>query len=78
MKLPGDVSASRLIRVLEHLGYQVLRQRGSHIRLRHDGPPQHSVSVPNHDPLKKGTLHGIVSEVARARSMLLEDLIGQL
>ena len=78
MKLPGNVSASRLIRVLEHLGYQVIRQRGSHIRLRHDGPPQHSVSVPDHNPLKKGTLHGILSEVARARSMQVEDLIEQL
>jgi predicted RNA binding protein YcfA (HicA-like mRNA interferase family) len=78
VKLPGNVSASRLIRVLEHLGYQVIRQRGSHIRLRHDGPPQHSVSVPDHNPLKKGTLHGILSEVARARSMQVEDLIEQL
>ncbi len=78
MKLPGDVSASRLVRVLEHLGYQVIRQKGSHIRLRYDGHPQHSVSVPNHGPLKKGTLHGILADVARARAVRIEDLMKQL
>jgi predicted RNA binding protein YcfA (HicA-like mRNA interferase family) len=78
MKLPGDVSAPRLIRVLEHLGYQVVRQKGGHIRLRHEGPPQHSISVPNHDPLKKGTLHGILVDVARARSVPVESIVEQL
>jgi predicted RNA binding protein YcfA (HicA-like mRNA interferase family) len=75
MKLPSDVSADRLIRVLQHLGYQVVRQKGSHIRLRHDGATTHSVSVPNHNPLKKGTLHGILADVARARSILIEEII---
>jgi predicted RNA binding protein YcfA (HicA-like mRNA interferase family) len=78
MKLPGDVSSSRLISALQKLGYQVIRQKGSHIRLRHEGPPQHSISVPNHNPLKKGTLHGIVSEVARARSLTVEDIVRYL
>lgn len=78
MKLPGDVSSSRLISALQKLGYQVIRQKGSHIRLRHEGPPQHSISVPNHNPLKKGTLHGIVSEVARARSLTVEDIVPYL
>ena len=36
MKLPRGVSADRLIRALERLGYEVIRQKGSHVRLRHD------------------------------------------
>lgn len=78
MKLPADVSADRLINALKHLGYQVVRQKGSHIRLRHDGPPAHSISVPNHNPLKKGTLHGILTDVAAIRSISMEELIEQL
>jgi hypothetical protein len=41
MKLPLGVSADRLIRALERVGYQVIRQKGSHVRLRHEGPPVH-------------------------------------
>jgi hypothetical protein len=39
MKLPRGVSGDRLIHLLTGLGYAVFRQKGSHIRLRHEGPP---------------------------------------
>ena len=55
MKLPRDVSADRLIGVLEGLGYRVIRQKGSHIRLKHEGPPVHLITVPCHNPMKIGT-----------------------
>ena len=74
MKLPRGVSSARLVRVLERLGYRVIRQKGSHIRLRHDGPPPHAISVPRHDALKTGTLHGILAEIARMRSLTVESL----
>jgi predicted RNA binding protein YcfA (HicA-like mRNA interferase family) len=75
MKLPRGVSADRLIRALERLGYEVIRQKGSHARLLHSGPPVHRATVPMHDPLKTGTLHGILSEVALARSITLESIL---
>jgi len=75
MKLPRGVSADRLIRALERLGYKTIRQKGSHVRLRHDGPPAHSVTVPLHNPMKTGTLHSIVSEVAQMRSISMESLV---
>jgi predicted RNA binding protein YcfA (HicA-like mRNA interferase family) len=75
MKLPRDVSGDRLIRVLERLGYEVVRQKGSHVRLKHQGPPVHSITVPRHNTLKTGTLHEILSEVAQARSSTIESLI---
>lgn len=78
MKLPRDVSADRLIRVLRSLGYQVVRQRGSHVRLKHDGPPPHLITVPHHDPLKVGTLQAILSEVAQTRSTSLSVLAEML
>lgn len=78
MKLPRGIDADRLIRVLQDLGYQVIRQKGSHVRLRHDGPPPHLITVPMHHPLKIGTLHGVVSEVAKMRSVLVESIIERL
>jgi len=74
MKLPRGVGADRLVRLLERLGYDVLRQKGSHIRLRHPGPPVHLITVPKHDPLKTGTLHGILAEVAMMRGTTTEAL----
>ena len=45
MNLPRGVSGDRLIRALERLGYAVTRQKGSHVRLRHDGPPAHADDI---------------------------------
>jgi predicted RNA binding protein YcfA (HicA-like mRNA interferase family) len=78
MKLPRGVSGERLIRVLEKLGYSAVRQKGSHARMRHEGPPVHSITVPLHTPLKTGTLHGILSEVAQMRSITVEALAEML
>ena len=65
MKLPRGVSGDRLMRALEQLGYEVMRQKGSHVRLRHIGPPAHMITVQFHNALKTGTLHSILSEVAK-------------
>ena len=78
MKLPRGVSADRLIRALERLGYAVIRQKGSHVRLLHQGPPVHSISVPLHNPLKTGTFHGILADVARTRSVSVQSIVDML
>ena len=70
MKLPRGVSADRV-----RLGYRMIRQKGRHVRLRHEGPLAHSITIPRHDPLKTGTLHGILSEVAHMRSIAIESLV---
>ena len=74
MKLPRGVSANRLVHALEHLGYGVVRQKESHLPLRHPGPAAYTITVPLHNPLKTGTLHGILTEVALMRSVALESL----
>jgi predicted RNA binding protein YcfA (HicA-like mRNA interferase family) len=63
---------------LERLGYAVIRQKGSHIRLSHQSAPTHSISVPLHDPLKIGTFHGILAEVAQAQSISIQEILDQL
>lgn len=55
------VSGAQLIGVLEQLGWQVVRQRGSHVRLRHPARATLLV-VPLHKELKKGTLSGILKD----------------
>ena len=41
---------------------------------RHPGPPAHAITVPLHNPLKTGTLHGILAEVALVRSTTVQAL----
>lgn len=63
------VSGAQLIRVLEGLGWEIVRQRGSHVRLRN---PQRSIFlvVPLHRELKKGTLNGILKDAGVDREEL--------
>ncbi len=74
MKLPRDMDAAQLIKALERLGYRAVRQTGSHIRLQCE-EPAHSLTVPNHRPLRVGTLAAIVAEVAAKRQMERAELI---
>ena len=74
MKLPRGVPAERLVKALQTLGYEVIRQKGSHLRLRHPGPPLHTITIPWHNPLKTGTLHPILAEVARMRSVTVDSI----
>jgi hypothetical protein len=39
---------------------------------------EHHVTIPDHDPVCVGTLHGILSEVARHAGISREDLLMQL
>ena len=64
MKLTRGVSGDRVIRALPHVGYSVIRQKA----------PAHTITVPLHDPLKTGTLHGILAEVTSMRSIPVESL----
>jgi predicted RNA binding protein YcfA (HicA-like mRNA interferase family) len=46
MKLPRDIDGARLVKALDRLGYRVIRQSGSHIRLQCD-EPSHAITVPD-------------------------------
>lgn len=80
MKLPRDVDARALVRALGRLGYTPTRQTGSHIRLTCPGPAPHAVTVPNHSPIKPGTLNAILGDVAAhqhiEKSALIDKLFG--
>ncbi len=62
MKLPV-VSGREVVKALGRAGFDVVRQRGSHVKMRKviaERPI--TLTVPLRDPLKRGTLHGILKE----------------
>jgi predicted RNA binding protein YcfA (HicA-like mRNA interferase family) len=67
------VSGQRLVKALERDGWEVARQRGSHVRLKHRDH-RVSLTVPLHRELKRGTLSGILGDAgidaARLRALL--------
>jgi len=75
MKLPRDVSGPDLVQALRKLGYQTTRQKGSHIRITTEKQGQHHEVIPNHSPIKTGTLHGILKNIAVHHRMTVEQLI---
>lgn len=78
MKLPRDVSGPDLIKALRVLGYVVDRQRGSHVRVTTQRDGEHHEAIPDHHPIKVGTLSSILKNVATHHSVTVEELIRQL
>lgn len=80
MKIPRDVSGQELVRRLSVLGYQVTRQTGSNVRLTTDRLGEHHLTIPQHNPLKIGTLNSILRDLAEHhqidRDRLAEMLFG--
>ena len=78
MKLPRDLDAPDLVRALARLGYQPTHQTGSHIRLVSIQAGGHSITVPNHRPLKVGTLSAILRDLAEHHKLSRQVLISTL
>ena len=78
MKLPRDIDASDLIKALSKFGYEPTRQTGSHIRLTTQQNGQHHLTIPNHDPLKIGTLNAILTEAAQHLGVSKQELTEKL
>ena len=80
MKVPRDVSASDLVNLLSRYGYIVDRQTGSHIRLSKslDDDGTHSITIPNHTPIKVGTLQSIIRDVCQVNNLDVNDLYRKL
>lgn len=67
------VSGAQLIDVLQKFDWEVARQRGSHVRLKHQDRGV-SLVVPLHRELKRGTLNGILRDASLSRDELREQL----
>lgn len=75
MKLPRDISGADLAKSLKALGYEVTRQTGSHMRLTTAKGGEHHVTIPQHDPLRVGTLAGILNDVAAHLGLSRDELL---
>ena len=66
------VSGAQCIVALNKIGYEVVRQKGSHVRLT--APGRRSVTVPIHHELDRGTLRSII----RTADLTPEEFIALL
>ena len=78
MKIPRDVTANDLLKVLKLFGYEIVRQKGSHIRIKTELNGEHYETIPNHKPIKIGTLSGILNNIAEHFDMTKEELMEQI
>jgi predicted RNA binding protein YcfA (HicA-like mRNA interferase family) len=78
MRIPRDLSGADLVKHLGRLGYAVSRQTGSHLRLTSQVHGEHHVTIPNHDPLRIGTLAAILDSVAVHHGLTREALLQRL
>ncbi len=62
MSLLPRVSGRAAVAAFCRLGYEVDRQKGSHIILRHREPPFRRLTVPDHGEVAKGTLRALIRE----------------
>jgi predicted RNA binding protein YcfA (HicA-like mRNA interferase family) len=75
MRIPRDLTGKEFIKALGKLGYEVTRQSGSHIRLTTSHNGTHHVTIPDHRPIKVGTLSGILSDIAAHHQVTREELL---
>jgi predicted RNA binding protein YcfA (HicA-like mRNA interferase family) len=78
VKVPRDISGQDLIRRLKKLGYVPTRQSGSHIRLTTQLKGEHHITIPNHNPIKLGTLSAILSDIAGHFSKTKDEIIKEI
>lgn len=78
MRLPRNVSGKQLALALSRLGYAKARQEGSHITCTTFVGGEHHVYIPDHSPVKVGTLQAILKDVAQHFAIDVAELLKRL
>lgn len=68
------ISGRDAVKAFRKLGYEVDRQKGSHIILRQEQSPYRRLTVPDHKEIAKGTLRGLI----RQAGLTVEEFWGLL
>jgi len=76
MKIPRDISSADLIKILNKMGYEVTRQRGSHIRLTSPNL-NHHITIPNHNLIKIGTLNNILKDLSGYLKISKDEILSK-
>ena len=74
MSVLPRISGREAVAAFRRLGYEVDRQKGSHIILRHAQPPHRRLTVPDHREIAKGTLRSLIREAG----ITVEEFISAL
>jgi predicted RNA binding protein YcfA (HicA-like mRNA interferase family) len=78
-KIPRDISGRKLAKLLKKYGYEINRETGSHIRLVSKfRDEEHKITVPDHHPIKIGTLNNILNGLADYLKVDKKELIKEL
>jgi predicted RNA binding protein YcfA (HicA-like mRNA interferase family) len=67
------LSARKTVRAFERIGWQVVRQRGSHIIMVKEGEIT-TLSIPDHKEVAKGTLRSLI----RSAGITVDEFIRYL
>ena len=78
MRLPRDLSGTDLAHALRILGYRVTRQTGSRLRLTTSEHGEHHVTIPQHKPIRVGTLAAILGNVAEHFELSRDEVVARL
>lgn len=79
MKLPRDLDGRTLAKALcHHWGYRVVNQEGSHIILQTETPSRQRIPIPDHNPVRVGTLNNILRLVAGHKGVDREEILRSL
>ena len=78
-RIPRDISANLLIIKLQMYDYQIVRKKGSHIRLKSDIMGKtHYITIPDKISIKVGTLNSILKDISIYLKISKEELIQSL
>ncbi len=78
MKLPRDLDADCLIRALGCLGYESVRQTGSHVRVRTTLDGEHHETIPSPGILKVGTLAAMIRGLGEHHDLTRDEVLEKL
>jgi len=78
-KIPRDLSGRELAKLLKKYGYEINRETGSHIRLVSKfREKEHKITIPDHHPIKIGTLNNILNDLADCLKIDKKELLKEL
>ena len=70
-KLPL-ISGRKIIKIFQEIGYQIARQKGSHIRLHHK--ERNSITIPDYKTISRGLLRKILRDAQLTRKRFFQLL----
>ena len=77
--IPRGLGGFELAKLLRRYGYEITRQKGSHLRLTTNiRGNEHHITIPAHRELKLGTLHTILVQVSAYLKMTRIELEQEL